>query len=155
MGGMKREGEFVFNDSGYHGASPHPGAKAVSHRARLQNVGQFLALAFRDGRWTARPVSFQDSLHPFFLPALQPQANVGPMNFKDVSDFGSLPAFHIESHGMKSVGHPIGSVPQGLLAESDELLDFLDSSMKLYGSHTTSCSSVACYTMSCYLCKAI
>jgi hypothetical protein len=152
---MVREGEFIFNDSGYHGASPHPGAKAVSHRTRLQNVDQLLALAFREGRRTAWPVSFQDSLHPFFLPALQPQAHVGSMNFKDVGDFGSAPALHIESHGMKSVGHPIGSIAQGLLAESNQLLDFLDSSMKLYGSHATSCFSVTCYTMSCYLCKVI
>jgi hypothetical protein len=136
---MKREGEFIFNDSGHHGASPHPGAKAVSHGARFQNVGQLLALAFRNRRWTARAVPFQDSLHPFFLPALQPLAYVGSMNFKDISDFGSCPTLHVESHGMKPVGHPIGSFPQGLLAESNQLLDFLDSSMKLYGSHATSC----------------
>src|SRR3990172_6823200 len=148
MGGMKREGEFIFNDSGYHGASPHPRVKTVRHRARLHNVGQLLALAFRDRRWTAWPVPFQDSLHPFFLPALQPQAHVGAMNFKHVSDFGSLPAFHIESHGMKPVGHPIGSIAQGLLAESDQLLDFLDSSMKLYGSHTTSLFFFSFYTIS-------
>jgi hypothetical protein len=138
MGGMIREGEFIFKDSGYHGAGPHAGAKAVSHRARLQNVGQLLALTFRDGRRTARAVSLQDALQPLFLPALQPQANVGSMNFKDVSDFGSAPALHIESHGMKSVGHPIGPFAQGLLAESNQLLDFLDASMDLYGSHATS-----------------
>src|SRR5438128_5454092 len=155
MGGMVRQGEFIFNDSGYHGASPHPRAKAVSHRARLQNVGQLLALTFRDGWPTARTVSFQDSLHPSFLPALQPQANVGSMSFKNVSDFGSCPAFHIESHGVKSVGHPIGSFPQGLFAESHQLLDFLDSPMEFYRSHATSWFSVTCYTMSRYLCKVI
>jgi hypothetical protein len=155
MGGMIRERKFIFNDSGYHGASPHPGAKTVSHRARLQNIDQLLALAFREGRRTAWPVPFQDSLHPLFLPALQPQANVGTMNFKDIGNFGSAPALHIESHGMKSVRHPIGSIAQGLLAESNQLLDFLDSSMKLYRSHATSCLSVTCYTMSRYLRKVI
>src|SRR3970282_1223546 len=145
MGWMKREGEFIFNDSGHHGASPHPGAKAIGHGARFQNVGQLLALAFRNGRRTARAGSLQDSLHPLLLPALQPQANVGSMNFKDLSDFGSCPALHIESHRMKSVGHPIGSFAQGLLAESNQLLDFLYGSMKLYGSHATSCLSLTCY----------
>src|SRR3972149_8127997 len=147
MGGMKREGEFIFNDSGYHGASPHPRANPVRHRPRPQNVGQLLAFAFRDGRWTARAVPFQDSLHPLCLPALQPQAHVGAMNFKDVSDFASLPAFHIESHGMKPVGHPISSFPQGLLAESDQLLDSLDSSMKLYGSPSTPLSFLGCFNI--------
>src|SRR3970282_2985685 len=104
MGWMVRKGKFIFNDAGYHRASPHAGAKAVSHGARFQNVGQLLALAFRNGRWTARAVSLQDSLHPLFLPALQPQAHVGSMNFKDLSDFGSCPALPIESHGIKSVG---------------------------------------------------
>src|SRR5574341_35834 len=155
MGWMKREREFIFNDSGHHGASPHPGAKAVSHGTRFQNVGQLLALAFRNGRRTAGAVSLQDSLHPISLPALQPQANVGSMNFKDLSDFGSCPALHIESHRMKSVGHPIGPFAQGSFAESNQMLDFLDRSMKLYGSHATSCFSVTCYIMSCYLCKAI
>src|SRR5512132_2827670 len=155
MGWMKREGELIFNDSGHHGASPHPGAKAVSHGARFQNVGQLLALAFRNGRRTAGAVSLQDSLHSIFLPALQPQANVGSMNFKDLSDFGSAPALHIESHGMKSVGHPIGPFAQGLLAESHQLLDFLDSPTEFYRSHATSWFLVTGCTISSYLCKVI
>src|SRR3989338_9039761 len=149
MGWMKREGEFIFNDSGHHGASPYPGAKAVSHGARFQNVGQLLALAFRNGRRTAGAVSLQDSLHSPFLPALQPQANVGSMNFKDLRDFGGCPALPIEGRRMRSVGPPIGPFAQGLLAESNQLLDFLDGSMKLYGSHATSCFSVTCYILLC------
>ena len=61
------------------------------------------------------------------------------MNFKNISNFGGCVAFHVESHGVKSVGHPIGSFAQGLLAESNQLFDFLGSSTDLYRSHATSC----------------
>ena len=93
--------------------------------AGLQDVGQLLALALRNSWRTAGAVAFQDSLHPINLPALQPQANVRAMNFKDISNFGSRSALHIESHGVKSVGDPIGSIAQGLLAELNQLSDCL------------------------------
>jgi hypothetical protein len=138
MGGMVRQREFIFYDSGDHRASPDTGAKAISHRAGLKNVGQLLALAFRNSRRPAGAVSFQDSLHPINLPTLQPQANVRAMNFKDISNFGSGSALHIESHGVKSVGHPIGTFAQGLLAELNQMLDSLGSSTDLHRSHATS-----------------
>src|SRR6478672_5685396 len=155
MGWMVRQREFIFYDSGYHRASPDAGAKAISHRAGLQDVGQLLALALRDSGRTAGAVSFQNSLHPINLPALQPQANIRAMNFKDISNFGSGSALHIESHGVKPVSHPIGTIAQGLLAELNQLLNFLGSSTDLYRSHATSCLSVTCYMMSCYLCNPI
>jgi hypothetical protein len=76
MGWMKQR-EFIFMTRAPWGKST-PGAKAVSHGARFQNVGQLLALALEmvDGR---RAVSSR--IPPSFLPALQPQANVGSMNF--------------------------------------------------------------------------
>jgi len=138
MGWMVRQREFIFNDSSYHRTCPYTGAKAISHRAGLQDVGQLLALAFRYSWRPAGAVSLQDSLHPIFLPAFQPQANVRAMNFENVSNFGSASAFHIESHRVKSVGHSIGSLAQGLLAELNQLLDFLGSSTDLYRSHVTS-----------------
>jgi uncharacterized protein YbjT (DUF2867 family) len=152
---MVRQREFIFYDSGYHRASPDAGAKAISHRAGLQDVGQLLALALRDSGRTAGAVSFQNSLHPINLPALQPQANIRAMNFKDISNFGSGSALHIESHGVKPVSHPIRTIAQGLLAELNQLLNFLGSSTDLYRSHATSCLSVTCYMMSCYLCNPI
>jgi hypothetical protein len=155
MGWMVRQREFIFNDSGYHRTSPDTGGKAIGHRAGLQDVGQLLALALRNSRRPAGAVSFQDSLHPINLPALQPQANVGAMNFKDISNFGSASALHIESHGVKSVGHSIGTIAQGLLAELNQLLDSFGRSTDLYCSHATSCISVTCYTMSRYLCNPI
>ena len=155
MGWMVRQREFIFNDSDYHRASPYTGGKTICHRAGLQDVGQLLTLAFRYGRRTARAVSFQDPLPPIFLPTLQPQANVRAMNFKNISNFGSCSALHVESDGVKSVGHPIGSLAQGLLAESDQLLDSLGTSTDLYRSHATSGFSVTCYMMSRYLCKSI
>src|SRR3990172_5191329 len=155
MGGMVREREFIFNHSGDHRASPHPGAKSVSHGAGLQNIGQLLALAFGESRRPTAAVPFEDPLQPILLPTLQPQANVRAMHFEDISNLGSCSALHIESHGMKSVGHPVGSIAQGLLAESNQLLDFVGCTTDLQCSHATSYDSVACYTMSCYLCKAI
>jgi hypothetical protein len=104
MGRMVRQREFIFYDPGDHRASPDTGAKAISHRAGLQNVGQLLALVFRNSRRAAGAVSFQDPLHPINLSTLQPQANVRAMNFKDISNFGSCSALHVESDGVKSVG---------------------------------------------------
>ena len=57
-------------------SSPHAGAKAICHGTRFQNFSQLLALACGDSRRTAGAMSLQDSLHPLFSPALQPQANV-------------------------------------------------------------------------------
>ena len=155
MSWMVRQREFIFNDSGYHRASPRIGTKPISHRAGLQDVGQLLALVLRNSRRTARAVSFQNSLHPINLPALQPQPNVRAMNFKDIGNFGSASPLHIESHGVKSVGHSVGTIAQGLLTELNQLLDSLRSSTDLYCSHATSCISVICYMMSRYLCKRI
>lgn len=155
MSWMVRQREFIFYDPGDHRASPDTGGKAISHRAGLQNVGQLLALALRNSRRPAGAVPFQDSFHPINLPTLQPQANVRAMNFKDISNFGSGSALHIESHSVKSVGHPIGTFAQGLLAELNQMLDFLGSSTDLHRSHATSCLSVTCYMMSCYLCNPI
>ena len=155
MGWMVRQREFIFNDSGDHRASPHTGTKPISYRAGLQDVGQLLALVLRNSRRTARAVSFQNSLHPINLPALQPQANVRAMNFKDIGNFGSASPLHIESHGVKSVGHSIGTITLSLLAKLNQLLDSLGSSTDLYRSHATSCISVTCYTMSRYLCNSI
>jgi hypothetical protein len=145
MGGMIGKRKFLFNDPGHHRAGPYPGTKAVSHRARFQNVGQLLALGCGERRGTARAMSFENSLQPLFSPVLQPQANVGTMNFKHIGNFWSGSTFHVESDCVKSVGHPVGAVAQSLLANSNQLSDLFCRSTNLYRSHATSHLSVTCY----------
>jgi len=138
MGRMVRQREFICDDSSDHRAGPHPGAKTIGHGTRLQDVSQLLALARRHSCWAPGAVSFEDTLQPINLPPFQPQTNIGAMNFENIGDLGSAASLHIESHCVKPVGHPIGTVPQGLFAELHQILDFLGRSTDMYCSHATS-----------------
>lgn len=138
MGGMIRDRKFLLNDSAHHRASPNARGKTIGDRTAFQNIGKVSPLAFGQLRGPARPMPLQNSVHAVVLPSAQPETNLGSMNFKSVGDFRSRFSLHVEGHGVDSAGHAVKSVPKGLFAEADQVLNLFCCSMNLYRAHVTS-----------------
>lgn len=81
---------------------------------------------------------FQDAVHTVFLPVSQPYGYLGTMYFENVGNLRSRLAFHVENNRMESRRNAICPITECLLAECNQFLNLLGSSMNLDRSHGTS-----------------
>jgi len=72
MTGVILDVEFLFDHPGDHGRRPDAGVQAVSGRTAVQNISQLLLLLFRQFRWPARSIAFEQTIHSMALIALEP-----------------------------------------------------------------------------------
>jgi len=119
MTGVILDAELLLDHPGDHGRGPDAVVQTVSHRTTVHNVPPLLLLLFRQFRWPARPIAFQQTIHSLGLIALQPLGHLRSRRLENPRQLAAGLAFRVQHDRVQSFRHAIGSVPFRLLAESD------------------------------------
>ena len=129
MGRVVSDGKLLFNDPGDDGTCPHSRGESICDRATVQDIAKFLPLALGHGRRAPRSVSLQGAVDAMLLVVSQPNADLGAMDLEELGNMRRCLALHVECNGVKPVGNAIRSITQGLLAESNQMLNLFGRTM--------------------------
>jgi hypothetical protein len=121
--GMIADGEFLGDDWGDQGRSPHAGVQTLRHGAAVQDIPQMLPLGRSQLRGASTAMTFQESFIALPVPSPNPSVNAGAVHLQALGHFtGGLP-LDAEHDGLQSQGDAGRLVRLGFLPKRFEPLE--------------------------------